>query len=140
MTSDVGTLEVDGYALSHQMRALASVRPCLFGAKASHQTIEDVDVRRVGHPLTLEQVIAIIDALCAEAESKQKAVAFSNNEVVFYLMDGLYEELLGEPSSIFSSTSLADGVVRFEPLQREFWLRCLQVLRHRLERLGLSAE
>ena len=96
--------------------------------------------RRIGHPLTLEQVIAIIDALRAEAEGQQRPVAFSNGEVAFYLMDGLYEELLAEPSNIFSSTQVAEGVVRFEPLQREFWLECLQALRHRLEHLGLAAE
>ena len=94
--------------------------------------------RRVGNPLTLEQVIAIIDALRAEAEGQQRPVAFSDGEVAFYLMDGLYEELLGEPSNIFSVTPVAGGVVRFEPLQREFWLTCLQALRQRLERLGLA--
>lgn len=96
--------------------------------------------RRVGHPLTLEQVIAIIDALRAEAEGQQRPVAFSNGEVAFYLMDGLYEELLGEPSNIFSLTPTVEGAVRFEPLQRNFWVDCLQALRHRLERLGLTAE
>ena len=95
--------------------------------------------RRVGHPLTLEQVIAIIDALCAEAEGQRRPVAFSNGEVAFYLMDGLYEELLGEPSNIFSAKPVAEGVVRFEPLEKEFWVECLQALRHRLERLGLGA-
>ena len=60
--------------------------------------------RRVGHPLTLEQVVPIIDALRAEAEGATRPVAVSNGEVTFYLMDGLYEELLGEPSNIFSTT------------------------------------
>ena len=94
--------------------------------------------RRVGNPLTLEQVIAIIDALRAEAEGQQRPMAFSDGEVAFYLMDGLYEELLGEPSNIFSATPADGGIVRFEPLQREFWLTCLQALRQRLERLGLA--
>ena len=94
--------------------------------------------RRVGNPLTLEQVIAIIDALRAEAEGQQRPMAFSDGEVAFYLMDGLYEELLGEPSNIFSATPVAGGAIRFEPLQRDFWLTCLQALRRRLERLGLA--
>ena len=88
--------------------------------------------RRVGHPLTLEQVLAIVDALRAEAAGERRPVAF-------YLMDGLYEELPGEPSNLFSATPVAEGVVRFEPLQREFWLACLQTLRRRLERLELAA-
>ena len=96
--------------------------------------------RRVGHPLTLAQVLAIIDALRAEGEGRSRPVAFSNSEVAFYLMDGLYEELLGEPSNIFYSTQVAGDVTRFEPLPRDFWLACLQALRQRLERLGLSAE
>ena len=98
------------------------------------------NARRIGYPLTFDQVIAIIDALRAEAEGSQRPVAFSDGEVIFYLMDGLYEELLCEPSNIFSLTSVAEGVVRFEPMQREFWLLCLQALRHRLERLGLFAD
>lgn len=94
--------------------------------------------RRIGHPLTLEQVIAIVDALRAEAEGKSRPLAFSDGEVAFYLMDGLYEELLGEPSNIFFSTPVAEGVIRFEPLQRELWLACLAALRVRMERLGLE--
>ena len=96
--------------------------------------------RRVGHPLKLEQVIAVIDALRAEAKGQQRPVVFSDGEVAFYLMDGLYEELLGEPSNLFSATPVAEGVTRYEPLPREFWLMCLHALRHRLERLGLSVE
>ena len=91
--------------------------------------------RRIGHPLTLEQVIAIIDALRAEAEGKNRPVAFSDGEVTFYLMDGLYEERLGEPSNIFFSTQVAEGVTRFEPLQRDFWLACLGALHERMQRL-----
>ena len=95
--------------------------------------------RRVQHPLALEQVVTIIDALRAEARGETRPVAFSNSEVTFYLMDGLYEELLGEPSNIFYAPPVTEGVTRFEPLQRDFWLACLEALRHRLERLGLSA-
>ena len=95
--------------------------------------------RRIHYPLSLEQVLAIIDALQAEAEGKSRPVAFSNGEVMFYLMDGLYEELLGEPSNIFLSTPLAEGGIRFEPLQRDFWLVCLEGLRQRMDRLRLEA-
>ena len=83
--------------------------------------------RRVKHPLTLDQVIAVVDALHAEATGEARPVAFSDGEVTFYLMDGLYEELLGEPSNIFSISQSAEGVTRFEPLQRDFWLACLEV-------------
>ncbi len=94
--------------------------------------------RRVHHPLTLEQVLAVIAALRVEAEGENRPVAFSDGEVAFYLMDGLYEELLGEPSNFFSIKEVAEGVTRFEPLQRDFWLACLDNLRQRLERLGLT--
>ena len=95
--------------------------------------------RRVQHPLTLEQVVAIIDALRAEARGESRPVAFSNSEVTFYLMDGLYEELLGEPSNIFYAAQVTEGVTRLEPLARDFWLACLEALRERLARLGLGA-
>ena len=93
--------------------------------------------RRIGHPLNLEQVIAIVDALHAEADGTNRPVAFSDGEITFYLMDGLYEELLGEPSNIFQSIQTPDGVTRFEPLRRDFWVACLEALRQRMERLGL---
>ena len=96
--------------------------------------------RRVRHPLTLEQVVAVIAALRAEAQGERRPVAFSDGEVIFYLMDGLYEELLGEPSNIFSIREVAEGVTRFEPLQRDFWLACLDGLQRRMERLGLATE
>lgn len=96
--------------------------------------------RRIGHPLALEQVFAVIDALRAEAEGLSRPVAFSNGEVAFYLMDSLYEELLGEPSNIFHSTEVADGVTRFEPLTRDFWLTCLGALRQRLQWLVSAAQ
>ena len=92
--------------------------------------------RRVNHPLTIEQVLAVLDALRAEAEGASRPMAFSNSEVTFYLMDGLYEELLGEPSNIFSATTIAEGGTRFEPLPRDFWLACLEGLRQRMQTLG----
>ena len=91
--------------------------------------------RRVGEALTLNQILAIIDALRAEAKGETRPVPFSNSEVTFYLMDGLYEELLGEPSNIFSATQVAEGVTRFEPLRRDFWLACLESLHQRMTRL-----
>ena len=95
--------------------------------------------RRCHHPLTLDQIVAVIDALRAEANGDTRPVPFSNDEVSFYLMDGLYEELLGEPSNIFSVTLVTEGVTRFEPLQRDFWLDCLEALRRRLDSLRLTA-
>ena len=94
--------------------------------------------RRIHHPLTLEQVLAVIAALRAEAEGRTRPAAFSDSEVAFYLMDGLYEELLGEPSNIFSVKEVAQGITRFEPLQRDFWLACLDALRQRMERVGAT--
>ena len=96
--------------------------------------------RRSHHPLTLDQILAVVDALRAEATGDTRPVPFSNDEVSFYLMDGLYEELLGEPSNIFSLAPTPDGAIRFEPLQRDFWLECLEALRRRFDSLRLSAQ
>lgn len=83
-------------------------------------------------------MLAVVAALRAEAEGKNRPAAFSDGEVAFYLMDGLYEELLGEPSNIFSVKEVAGGNMRFEPLQRDFWLVCLDALRQRMERVGTT--
>lgn len=95
--------------------------------------------RRVQHPLTLAQVIMVIDALRAEAEGGNRPVAFSDGEIAFYLMDSLYEELLGEPSNIFYATPVSAEVTRYVPLRKDFWLKCLAALRLRLEQLCAKA-
>ena len=94
--------------------------------------------RRSHHPLARDQFLAVVDALHAEATGDARPVPFSNYEVSFYLMDGLYEELLGEPSNIFSATPGPDGVTRLEPLHQDFWLDCLAALRRRLDSLRLT--
>ena len=51
-----------------------------------------------------------------------------------------FPSLLGEPGNIFSIKEAAGGVTRFEPLQRDLWLACLERLHQRMEHLGLVTD
>lgn len=96
--------------------------------------------RRMAVVLGLEEIGLVLSALEVEAGSKPLGIRrWGRDEVVSYLMDSLYDALLGEPSNIFYTTQVAEDVVRYEPLQREFWLECLSRLRKRMEILGQGA-
>jgi hypothetical protein len=89
--------------------------------------------QRMGHPLAMEDLLAVISALEAEADGLDpQSHLVHQNEIVFYLRGSLFEELLGEPSNIFYTTQIAPDVVRYEALTKDFWKDCLGHLRSTL--------
>jgi hypothetical protein len=89
--------------------------------------------QRMGYPLAMEDLLAVVSALKAEADglSPQSHLAHQN-EIIVYLRGSLFEELLGEPSNIFYTTQVAPDVVRYEALTKDFWKECLGQLRSSL--------
>jgi hypothetical protein len=89
--------------------------------------------QRMGYPLAMEDLLAVVSALEAEADglSPQSHLAHQN-EIIVYLRGSLFEELLGEPSNIFYTTQVAPDVVRYEALTKDFWKECLGQLRSSL--------
>jgi hypothetical protein len=89
--------------------------------------------RRMGYPLAMEDLLAVVSALEAEADGLNPQSHLAHpNEIVVYLRGSLFEELLGEPSNIFYTTQIAADVIRYEALTKNFWKECLAQLRSRL--------
>jgi hypothetical protein len=96
-------------------------------------TIHAESAQRMGHPLAMEDLLAVVSALEAEADGLDAKPHLAHpNEIVVYLRGSLFEELLGEPSNIFYTTQVAPDVVRYEALTRDFWKECLGELRRSL--------
>jgi hypothetical protein len=96
-------------------------------------TIHAESAQRMGYPLAMEDLLAVVSALEAEADGLDpKSHLFHQNEIVVYLRGSLFEELLGEPSNIFYTTQVAPDVVRYEALTKDFWKDCLGHLRSTL--------
>lgn len=84
---------------------------------------------RIGFPLGMPDLLAVIATLRAEADGLSPAAHLtSGEEVSTHLRQGLFEELLGEPSNIFFTSKVSEEVIRYEALPKDFWRECLEVL------------
>ncbi len=80
-------------------------------------------------PFGLPDVLAVIAALQAEANGLSPISHLdSGEEVSTYLRGGMYEELLAEPSNIFSTIQVSSEVIRYEALPNDFWIERLDAL------------
>ena len=76
---------------------------------------------------------AVIAALVAETDGLSPNPHLDcPDEILRYLRETLYLELLAEPSNVFYTTAVNSDVVRYEPMPRTFWKDCLLDLRNKL--------
>jgi len=91
---------------------------------------------RIGYPLVLPDLLAVISALRTESEGTSPAAELdSGDEVVTHLREALFEELLSEPSNIFFTTQVSEETVRYEALPKDFWQECIDGLATELDKL-----
>lgn len=84
---------------------------------------------RIGFPLGMPDLMAVISALLAEVDGlSPSAHLIGGEEVSTHLRQGLFEDLLGEPSNIFFTTTVSEEVTRYEALPKDFWRECLDAL------------
>jgi len=84
---------------------------------------------RMGHGLGMPDLIAVVEALQAEADQLDpQPHLMIDDEIAFYLRASLYEELLSEPSNIFYTTQVSPDVVRYDAVPTDFWKECLALL------------
>ncbi len=84
---------------------------------------------RMGHGLGIPDLLAVVEALQAEAEQLDpQPHLMIDDEIAFYLRASLYEELLSEPSNIFYTTQVSPDVVRYDAVPGDFWKECLALL------------
>ena len=109
-------------AQSEQRRILKRLR----GLIEMHQEF----AVRMNVALEVADVLAVIDALVAEAERCDPLpVLKCPDDVREYARFTLYEEMLGEPSNVLLSTRVSAETMRYEAMPRAFWLDCLRALR-----------
>lgn len=84
---------------------------------------------RVGVPLGMPDLLAVISALLADADGlNSNSILTGGDEISTHFRQSLFEELLGEPSNIFFTTKVSEEVVRYEALPKDFWKECLDAL------------
>jgi hypothetical protein len=90
-----------------------------------------VSAERIGVKVDAAALDLVIQALEAETrmEDPQPILQSSGNELLGYVVSGLYEELLAEPSNILFTTHIAKDVVRYEAMEPAFWKECVAALR-----------
>ncbi|MEM8963823.1 MAG: hypothetical protein AAGD38_20235 [Acidobacteriota bacterium] len=84
--------------------------------------------------LEAEDVLAVIDALIAEADLEDPLPHLeSSDEIREYARSSLYDEMLGEPSNVLLATAVRADTTRYEAMPREFWIDSLHALRKEWE-------
>ena len=85
---------------------------------------------RIGVLLGVVDIVAVIDALVAEAEGGDPHSALKHvDEVREYARLTMYDELLLEPSNVLLTTQVNADTVRYDSMPRAFWVDCLRTLR-----------
>jgi hypothetical protein len=102
-------------------------------------TLEDHrrQAEELREPLTNEDVIKVLDALERHARTGLEsrflsAAGNSEPSVKDCLLDGLYQDLLLEPSNVLYHTHTSPDTIRYEAMQAEFWIDCLRQVKGNL--------
>ncbi|MEO7098520.1 MAG: hypothetical protein ABI162_04100 [Luteolibacter sp.] len=87
----------------------------------------------IGVALDQRLLLNVISALETETRNEDPAPQLHDeDEVLAYLMQALYEELLEEPSNILFTTQVNPDTVRYEAMEVGFWRECLAELKRQI--------
>lgn len=71
----------------------------------------------------------VLDALRAHAKGGAGVpVSGSRDEIHAYCLDRLFEELVEEPSNILFTTKTGPDTMRYDAMNAEFWIECLDLM------------
>ena len=71
----------------------------------------------------------VIKALRNHARGgKGSPVSGSRDEIHAYCLDRLFDELVEEPSNIFFTTKTGPDTMRYDAMNAEFWIECLDFM------------
>jgi hypothetical protein len=87
--------------------------------------------KRLGVELTPSKAARVCDELIREAEEPGYRPDFGSSVEGFFL-DGVFDQLVQEPSNIFDQVQATDGREYYVPLTPEQWIACLGRLRFSL--------
>lgn len=93
-----------------------------------HQSASRIDVE-----LDAAALHSVVLALEAESRGENPSSHLqTGGELIRYVKNALYEELLEEPSNILFTTRVNAEVTRYEAMEVAFWRECLAELRRQL--------
>lgn len=81
-----------------------------------------------------EDVLDVIDRVIFKANGQEDPGPEGDTPKDFFL-DGLFEELSGEPKNLFEQVVDADGNQQYAPFSHEAWTTCLGLLRASVEKM-----
>lgn len=72
---------------------------------------------------------SVLDALRVHAKGGAGVpVSGSRDEIHAYCLDRLFEELVEEPSNILFTTKTGPDTMRYDAMNAEFWIECLDLM------------
>ena len=86
---------------------------------------------KMGLTISAKDIFEVLDLVATKAADKKVELPWQDTAQGFFLA-GLYEELIQQPSTIFSQITDAHGDTFYVPLSREIWQTCLKGLRDHL--------
>jgi hypothetical protein len=92
-----------------------------------------LSAERVGIHLSQNDLKIVFAALRDHAKTGT-APTFdtSRDEIHHYVLDSLFAELVEEPSNILYTTRTSADTMRYDAMQPDFWIECLDLLEKRL--------
>ncbi len=79
--------------------------------------------------LDKEAVMVVISALRDHAKGGQGEIrTYSDDEILTYCLQRLFDELVEEPSNILYTTKTGKNKVRYDAMEAQFWIECLNLL------------
>ncbi|MHA3771717.1 hypothetical protein ACXR0O_09300 [Verrucomicrobiota bacterium sgz303538] len=87
--------------------------------------------RRLGLELTGPRLAKLCDELLREAREPGYKPSFDDSVEGFFL-GGVFDDLVQQPSNIFSQVTGTDGKEYYVPLTASQWIACLEALRFSL--------
>lgn len=91
------------------------------------------DHRQSAIPLNIElgakEISSVLSALREHARGGTGTpVPGANDEVHGYCLNRLFDELVEEPSNILFTTKTGPDTIRYEAMNADFWMECLDLL------------
>lgn len=76
---------------------------------------------------------AVIDALRCHARGEEVvAVSGERDEIRQHVLNSLFSELVEEPSNIFFTTTTGPDTIRYDAMEPDFWIECLDLLEQKV--------
>ncbi|NJK93303.1 MAG: hypothetical protein HC904_16730 [Blastochloris sp.] len=88
-------------------------------------------------PLDTPQILDLVDRAILTVQGVEQAMPYEQT-VQGYFLDGMLEDLLTQPESIYEQVTTPEGETVYAPLSPAIWLDCLKQFRLDLLKLSRS--